>query len=87
MTIEYCYVRDMIYDDSDDGHWDIDNPARVDAEGNQIYLCKEVESLFPGKHFISYCHCDCADFVFDEELTPEEKELLDTLVYNHKNNL
>jgi hypothetical protein len=78
----YLYSREVINDS-----WNINNPLRVDIEGNQIYLAREVSNIFPDKMFKLFCDEARVEFDFVEELTQEEKEILDTCVSNHKNNV
>jgi hypothetical protein len=84
----YDYTRDFV---ESYNNWDINNPQRVDELGNQIYLANEVEEALPGKAFIFYGGYNgnpaLARFLFETELTTEEKSILDDTVYNHKNNL
>jgi hypothetical protein len=79
---EYSYERSTI----SDGRRDIDNPLRVDGEGNQIHLSKEIESALPGKNFKLKCHGDNAVLIFDNDLSSEEENLLSQVVISHKNN-
>ena len=67
--------------------YDIDNPARVDAESNQIHLAKEVETALPGKTFRLICNDTEAKFVFDQTLTAGEITTLTNSVNDHKNNV
>jgi len=79
---EYIYTREQ----NGGGEWNIDNPARVDGEGNQIHLAKEVEIALPGKAFKLFCDETQARFVFDEALTTEEETTLGDTVAAHKAN-
>jgi len=79
----YKYTREIL----EGNGYNINNSFRKDSAGNQIYLSKEVSDLLPEKKFILYCNDGIADFMFKTELNDEEKQLLDTCVYNHKNNL
>jgi hypothetical protein len=78
--MEYNYSRELV-----NGAYNIDNPLRVDLEGNQIYLAKEIQAQIPSIIGLK-CHNSNCEIDFSEELTTEEKALLDTLVSNHKNN-
>lgn len=80
--ITYFYTREIVND-----HWNINNPERVDIDGNQIYLSKEVETALPEATFRMYCNGSEVCFLFDSELSVSDKETLDTCVSNHKNNL
>ena len=82
MTNEYTYERILT-----NNAYDIDNPLRIDESGEQICLAKEVESSLPGKKFKLRCNHTEAKFIFEVELTPEEKTILDGKVINHKNNI
>lgn len=70
------------------GAYDINNPERVDGEGNQILLAKEIEAVFVGRDFAVDCAYTVCKVIFHDEpeLTPEEKTVLDQLVASHKNN-
>lgn len=69
-----------------DGHWDIENPDRVDGGENQIYICNEIETALPGKIFRMCCVASEAKFVFDEALTSEEETTLTDTVNAHQTN-
>lgn len=80
---KYYYTREIV-----NNAYNIDNPLRVDGEGNQIFLVDEIESLFPNKRFKLFCGNNLVNVVFyDSSLTDDEKIDLDECVYNHKNNL
>jgi hypothetical protein len=80
---KYYYTREIV-----DNAYNIDNPARVDGQGNKILLAQEIEILFPNKKFRVFCSNDLATVVFDDmALTDSEKIDLDECIYNHKNNL
>jgi len=90
MSIEYKYNREIInYDvNGETGKcWDINNRNRIDGDGNQIFLSNEVQDAITNHKFILICNSDNATFVFDRELTQEEKDILDVTTYNHKNNI
>jgi hypothetical protein len=78
----YNYSREIV-----DNLYDIDNVARVDGEGNQIYLAQEIEAALPGKNFNVVCNGADAAIIFTEDLTAEEQTTLGTIVSNHKNNV
>ena len=78
----YTYIREP------KNHvYNIDNPERVDGEGKQIHLSKEIEVAFPGKKFKIHSIASECKIDFEIELTAEEKIILDTTVNNHKNNV
>jgi hypothetical protein len=80
---KYYYTREIV-----DGNYNIDNPNRVDGEGNKVLLADDVETLFPTYQFRIYCGEGNVTIAFlGNELTNGEKIDLDTCVYNHKNNL
>lgn len=81
MSYEYTFSRELI-----NNSYNIDNKLRVDVNGNQIFLSKEVEGV-TNKKFEFFCDDDVAKFAFETELTPEEQTLLAEVVNNHKNNL
>lgn len=80
---KYCYTREIV-----NNAYNIDNPLRIDGQGNQIFLGDEIQTLFPNKIFKLFC-CDNLVTVafYDGPLTEGEKIDLDECVYNHKNNL
>jgi len=82
MPFPYSYTRELL----PEGAYDIDNPNRVDGEGKQIYLAKEVEPAFPGKHFRVVCDEDSCDIIFEEELDSGEQAVLTQKVNEHKAN-
>lgn len=76
----YIYTREIV-----NGFFDIDNPLKVDENGNQIFLAMDVDAKFPGKvSSVKSAGYDCC-VNFEEELTPEEKAELDQVVADHKN--
>ena len=80
---KYYYTREIVNND-----YNIDNPARVDGEGNKILLAQEIETLFPNNKFHVFCCNDLATVAFYYmALTASEKIDLDKCIYNHKNNL
>jgi len=79
--ITYTYERSII-----NGKYDINNPNRIDIEGNQIYLSDEITSQISNLYKIS-CNNTVCNITFKEELTKVEKDLLETILYNHKNNI
>jgi len=84
----YNYTREYV---ESYNNWNINNPQRVDIDGNQIFLAEEVEQALPDKSFLFYGGYNqdptIARFEFEIELSAEEIVTLDTTVYNHKNNL
>lgn len=78
---DYTFTRTRL-----NGHWDIRNPARVDQEGNQIYLAKEIETALPGKSFRVVCEGTNCTVKFDATLTDAEETTLTNTVNAHKNN-
>ena len=79
--MEYIYTRNKA-----EGKYDINNFNRVEAEGNPIYLAKEVEQEIY-KKFKIICNLSECKIIFEEELTNQEKEALDIIVENHQNNI
>lgn len=69
-----------------DGRYKIDNPDRVDGEGNQIYLAQEIETTFPGRVFKVICNDTNADIIFEEDLTTEEQATLADVINAHQSN-
>jgi len=87
---EYFYTREHLTDGQYAGSWNIENPERVDIEGNQIHITKEIKDGL-SLDCRMFCNIDNdiskVKFIFTSELTPEQKSQLDTIVYNHKHNL
>lgn len=84
----YYYTREIVeYPDPIGRAYNIDNPQRVDLLDNQIYLANEVEVALIGRAFKLFCADSEVKFVFDDELSELEKTTLDTVVFNHKNNI
>ena len=78
---EYNYTREIV-----DSEYNINNPARLDGEGNQIFLGDEIVAALPGKSFKILGDAGVCKIQFDTALTDGEKTTLDTVVSNHKNN-
>lgn len=81
MSYDYEYSRELV-----EGMWNINNPIRVDAEGNQIRLPTEIKAAIPDTPFRMNCTGPIALFSFERELSAEEKTTLDTTIQNHKDN-
>lgn len=79
--MDYLYTREKA-----GGMYNIDNPNRTDLELNQIHLAKEIEAEIT-KNFTIICNDGECKIVFEEALTDEEKDTLDIIVENHKNNI
>jgi hypothetical protein len=80
---EYIYTRDLL----PDGEWDINNPNRVDGQGDQIMLAYEIAQAIPAITHIDLVCVDAeAKVTTDPDLTPEQKTTMDTVVANHKAN-
>lgn len=80
--VEYAYERSAL----EGGRFDIQNPDRVDGEGEQIYISKEVEAALPGKEFKLRCHHQETIFYFESELSSVEEALLAETVVKHQSN-
>jgi len=83
MSPTYNYVRGMR-----GGQYLIPNKERVtlDDPPKQIHLAKEIEAALGSKMFRVRCNANDCDVVFEEALTLEEKETLDGLITDHKEN-
>jgi len=79
--VEYVYIRSLV-----NGMYNIDNPERVDGEGNRIHLAKEIEAEFPDWDFNVRNNGSVCKIVYSEALTAPEKTTLDGIVIAHKNN-
>ena len=78
----YNYDRPQV-----DGIYKIDNPERVDGEGNQIHFSKEIETRFPTYKFSVSCFkLQCKINFIERTLSTEEKNDLDDIYNNHINN-
>jgi len=80
---EYKYTRHLV-----DGVYDINNPLRVDAEGEQIKLYQEINNhpQFSQKFDINCSGAECT-ITFESELSGEDEILLGEIVAAHQNNL
>jgi hypothetical protein len=81
MTI-YNFTRELV-----NGAYDINNPQRLDGEGNQITLASEICVIpeFAQKFNINCCLSSC-NITFNFTLTSEQETQLNTIVAAHKNN-
>ena len=77
----YNFTREIV-----DGDYNINNPLRKDGE-NQRWLAKEIQNALPDKPFRLFCNEGTGYIEFTTDLTTEEMQTIDTVVYNHKNNL
>lgn len=80
--MDYEFTRNLV-----GGSYDINNVVRVDGEGNQIYLYKEIlnEGSLPNAFNINCEEASCI-ITFLEELTSEQETTLNNIVSAHKNN-
>ncbi len=78
---DYIYTRAVV-----DNAYNINNKARVDGGGEQIHLSKEVETALPGESFKLICDGTEAKFVFYNELSSEDQDVLSDTVTAHKDN-
>ncbi len=78
---EYIYSREKT-----DGKYDIENQERVDGEGEQIHLAKEIEAAFSCGCFRVICNGAECKVMFKIDPTEDQKSLLDGIVLAHKNN-
>ena len=78
---EYNYTREVV-----DSAYNIHSHARIDGEGEQILLSKEVEAAFPGENFRLCCNGTEAQFIFENTLDAGQIATLDALVTAHKEN-
>ena len=84
----YSYTRSKLLTGVHIGSWNINNPDHLDIDGNQIYLSNEIEEALPGKLFTVHCSYEECNIIFPEDdLTQEEKTILDAIVNNHQNNV
>jgi|GEM_PF-5638033 len=83
---QHDFTREQLVGDPYPGAWDVNNPRRVDGEGDQIHLAFEVRSALPGKTFRMRCSGALCRFEFDQDLTAPEIATLDVTVAAHKTN-
>ena len=83
--VTYEYTRTML----SNNQYNINNTERVDGEGNQIYLSKEIESEFPSKKFLVRCNDTNLKILVEEadDFSAEEKTALDQIIQDHKDNI
>ena len=85
--MKYYYTREFIND-----NWNISHAERMDSKGDRVILATEIQNAFADKSFLFFGGYDgdpsvvCVDFK-DITLSEEENSILDTVVYNHKNNV
>jgi hypothetical protein len=79
---DYYYERGSV----DDAMYAIENPHRVDADGNQIRIALEIQAALPGVVFRTYADGSVFRVQTDEALTPAQIETLGALVETHKAN-
>lgn len=87
---KYSYDRTF---DPETGNFNID--GKLVGSGDfpeHTRVAPDIERAFPGKHFIvrnSYDHSKqtgSCDIIFQEELTDQDKKLLDKVIEDYKNN-
>ena len=78
---EYTYIRSHA-----NGKYDIPNKDRVDGDGNQIRLAREIATALPGKSLKVICNGTSCIVSFMVELTAGEETTLDSVVADHKAN-
>lgn len=85
MNYTYSFTRTLIALPDGSQAWDTDHPERVDGEGKQIFLSKEIEAAFPGWMFCLKGDNGTLD-VCSDNLCPDPVAL-QTVVENHQNNV
>jgi len=78
---EYTYVRKKV-----GIGYDIENVNRVDAEGKQIKLAKEIQTAVPNKKFIVICNHLICKVVTATAWTSAQQTTLASVVAAHKAN-
>ena len=78
---DYIFTRTL-----SDNRYTIENISRIDGEDSPIHVCKEIETVLPGKFFKMICHGNECKFIFTEDLTPEEQITLENALNAHINN-
>lgn len=77
------FTRDLV-----NGVYNINNPERVDEEGEQIYLYMDLDTIPEFTHkFNIKCYLGDCDITFNFDLDASQISTLNTLVSNHKNNI
>lgn len=82
MPFEYEYTRHI----RPDGRYDIDNPDRVDGEGNQILLAKEIHETFPDLLIKTQCVELVFKVITEIELDSTQQATLTQVVLDHQAN-
>jgi hypothetical protein len=82
----YVYTRDI---DPSTGQYDVNNPLRIDGEDNQIYLINEIKNDpdFIDLNFKLVGDTNIFTIYFSTSLSIDQKNKLDLIVNNHKNNI
>jgi hypothetical protein len=94
----YVYGYDFVRDTKTDGTYNPDNIDRIDSEQNQVDCGREVKNAFPDINSMYYYNGyptagkpkgdpSVAMVVFNIEFTPEQQNILSTVITNHKNNV
>ena len=88
MSYEYKYEfdRGIIQEGQFTGSYDIEHPNRVNPDGSQIYLSKELESIIPCKYTIS-CNDLMCTIYSENELNQEILDNIPQVISNHRNNV
>lgn len=82
MPFDYEFPRHI----RPDGRYDIDNPVRLDGEGNQIHLASEVRAVFPSLIIKVQCMNLTAKITTEVELSAEDQAVLTQVVLDHQAN-
>ena len=79
----HTYTRALV-----DGAFDLNHPERLDMEGDQILLAKEIEAALPGISFVVRMTGTECRVIVDavSDLSVGDKNTLDTVVSTHKAN-
>lgn len=84
----YNYTREYSEEIKD---WNINYPQRINSKNDTVLLAYEIQAKLPDKKFIVYAGYDQDPSIvaisFEVELNEAEQSILDTAIYNHKNNV
>lgn len=78
---EYKYSRELI---TSENRWNLDDSLKINNNGQKVRLSDEILSSFPSKSFIIKCGENETVIEFSEELTRDEKVILDNIIESNK---
>lgn len=84
MSTTYTYTREQV--SQDDVSWDVNHHERIDGNGDQILLADEINSQLTGLVCIK-ADGSTLTIEFESALSSGDKDTLDDIVSDHKNNV